>query len=60
MSLHDEAMAEIEKHRARLRRKADQHWDMAGCARWDRDPTDEAYHIKKAREYEAALRDFES
>lgn len=39
----------------RLRRKADQHWDMAGLARHDGDKSDEAAHTAKAREYERQL-----
>lgn len=33
--------------------KADQHWDMAGLARQDRDKADEERHTKLAREWSA-------
>lgn len=39
----------------KLRRKADQHWDMAGLARQDRDAADAERHTKLARLYEEAL-----
>ena len=41
--------------RARLRRKADQEWDMAGLARQDGDIPDSIRHTEKAREYERQL-----
>jgi len=44
--------------RVRLRRKADQHWDMAGLARQDGDKADEARHTKLARDYEAQIREY--
>lgn len=31
------------------RRKEDQHWEMAGCARQDRDSKDEKRHTDLAR-----------
>lgn len=34
------------------RRKADQHWDMAGLARQDGDKADEIRQTKKAREFD--------
>lgn len=34
------------------RMKADQHWEMAGLARQDRDTADEKRHTAKAREHE--------
>lgn len=40
-----------------LRRKADQHWDMAGLARKDHDPKDAARHTKSAQALEAVLRE---
>lgn len=48
-------MKTFEEACQRLRRKADQEWDMAGLARQDRDPTDEKRHTDKAREYERQL-----
>lgn len=36
-----------------LLRKEDQHWDMAGLARQDRDTVDEQRHTKLARAYRA-------
>ena len=39
------------------RRKADQHWDMAGLARQDGDRTDAERHTSKAREHEALARE---
>lgn len=41
----------------RLRRKADQEWDMAGLARQDRDTADEERHTAKAREYENQIKE---
>lgn len=35
----------------RLRRKRDQEWELAGCARQDGDVKDEALHIAKAQDY---------
>lgn len=39
----------------KLRRKADQHWEMVGLARQDRDATDEKRHTDEARQLEAVL-----
>ena len=41
----------------RCRRKADQHWDMAGEARRDGDVADEKRHTDLARRWEAAWRE---
>lgn len=41
----------------KLRRKADQAWDMAGLARQDRDTVDEKRRTDEARLYEAELRE---
>lgn len=41
----------------KLRRKADQHWEMVGLARQDRDATDEKRHTDEARRLEAVLRE---
>lgn len=38
-----------------LRRKRDQAWELAGCARQDRDTADEVRWTKKAREYNAEI-----
>lgn len=35
-----------------LRRKADQHWEMAGLARQDGDTADEKRHTWLARDYQ--------
>lgn len=40
---------------ADLRRKANQHWDMARLARRDNDPKDAARHTKAAIALEATL-----
>lgn len=40
-----------------LRRKADQHWELAGMARLDGDFADEARHMKLARELERRIRE---
>ncbi len=45
---------------SRNRRKADQHWDMAGLARQDGDMADAERHTKLAREFEAAWREEQS
>ena len=39
------------------RRKADQHWDLAGMARRDGDKADEERHTKLAREYGQKFRE---
>jgi len=36
------------------RRKADQHWEMAGLARQDGDKADEARHTKLAKQWDQA------
>jgi hypothetical protein len=41
----------------RARRKADQHWDMAGLARQDGDKKDAERHTALAREYEQLARE---
>ena len=47
-----------EQHtKEKCRRKADQHWDMAGLARMDRDPVDEKRHTALAREWEQRYRE---
>ena len=38
------------------RRKADQHWEMAGCARQDGDVKDAARHTRLAMEWEERAR----
>ena len=43
--------------RVRLRRKADQHWDMAGLARQDGDKADEERQTNLARDYERQIRE---
>lgn len=45
-------------HLERLRRKRDQSWDLAGCARQDGDKTDEARHTADAREYERQIKEY--
>lgn len=45
----------MDDYQRRLRRKADQHWDMAGLARQDRDTPDEIRHTKEARRLEREL-----
>lgn len=41
---------------ARLQRKRDQEWEMAGLARLDNDKEAEAKHIAKARGYAEEIR----
>jgi hypothetical protein len=41
----------------KLRRRADQHWEMAGLARVDRDVEDEVRHTNEARRLEALIRE---
>src|SRR5690606_6791111 len=43
-----------------LRRKADQHWELAGLARLDRDFADEARHMRLARELERKIREMKA
>ena len=40
-----------------LRRKANQHWELAGLARLERDFADEARHMRLARELERRIRE---
>jgi hypothetical protein len=42
----------------RLRRKADQAWDMAGLARQDGDKEDEKRRTDEARDWERQLREY--
>jgi hypothetical protein len=51
----DEAsmLTKYEQEIARLRRKEDQAWECAGCARTDGDKADEQRWFTKAREYAA-------
>ena len=39
------------------RRKADQHWELAGLARCDGDKEDEIRQTERAREYEQLARE---
>lgn len=39
----------------RLIRKANQHYEMAGCARQDGDKVDELKHLQMAKEYDRLL-----
>ena len=41
----------------RLRRKADQAWDLAGLSRQDNDQADAERYTAQAREYERLLRE---
>jgi hypothetical protein len=41
----------------KLRRKADQAWDMAGLARQDRDKADEQRRTAEARDLERRIRE---
>ena len=43
--------------REELRRKADQHYEMAGLARQDGDAADAARHLKLAKEYDAKVKE---
>jgi hypothetical protein len=49
-------MVNADDPRVRLRRKADQHWDMAGLARQDGDLRDAERHTAWARAYEQQIR----
>lgn len=40
-----------------LRRKAEQHYEMAGLARQDRDHKDAERHLKLAKEYDRQIRE---
>lgn len=42
----------------RLRRKADQAWELAGLARADGDSQDSIKHTEEAREYQQQLSDY--
>ena len=46
----------IDQELNRLRRKADQAWELAGCARQDGDKADEARWTAEALEYTRLLR----
>lgn len=41
----------------RLRRKANQEWELAGCARKDGDSADELKHTEKARDYDRQIKE---
>lgn len=45
--------------REQLLRKAEQHYEMAGLARMDRDVLDEARHLKLAKQYDAKARELD-
>jgi hypothetical protein len=50
------APADLTKHSLEaLRRKANQHWEMAGLARADHDRRDEKRHTELAREFDAEI-----
>jgi hypothetical protein len=57
MALRDKGFPSGDPARDRLRRKANQEWDMAGLARQDGDAADAERHTKAAREYERQLRE---
>ena len=44
-------------HYVRCRRKADEQWELAGCARQDGDAKAALEHTNKAREFEQMARD---
>ncbi len=58
MALRNKGYPSGDAMRDRLRRKADQEWDMAGLARQDGDHADAAKHTAAAREYERQLREY--
>lgn len=41
----------------KLRRKRDQEWEMAGCARHDHDKEDEINHTYRAKQLELIIRE---
>jgi hypothetical protein len=43
---------------ARLQRKRDQEFELAGCARHDSDKVDEMRHLEKAEEYKQQIKEF--
>jgi hypothetical protein len=45
---------------ARLRRKANQHYEMAGLARADQDQADNLRHLRQAKIYDAQIKKLES
>jgi hypothetical protein len=55
MTIRNKGFPSGNPERDRLRRKADQHWDMAGLARQDRDAADEKRHTELAKDYERQL-----
>jgi hypothetical protein len=42
----------------RYRRKRDQAYEMAGCARMDGDRTDETRWLNEAKEYERLIKEY--
>lgn len=42
----------------RLRRKRDQAWEMAGCARQDGDKADEIRRTEEARDYSRQIKEY--
>lgn len=59
MALRNKGYPSGDPQRDRLRRKADQEWDMAGLARQDDDHADAERHTDNARDFERQLRDLE-
>lgn len=55
MPIKNKPMSNPTPEKERLRRKANQHWDMAGLARQDGDTKDAERHTKLARDYERKL-----
>lgn len=55
MTIRDKGFPSGDPQRDRLRRKANQEWDMAGLARQDGDRADEKRHTDLARDYERQL-----
>lgn len=55
MALKNKGYPSGDPQRDRLRRKADQEWDMAGLARQDGDARAAERHTAAARDYERQL-----
>lgn len=58
MTIRDRGYPSGDATADRLRRKANQEWDMAGLARQDGDLKDAERHTNLARDYERQLREY--
>lgn len=58
MTIRDKGQENDDQHAARLRRKMNQQWDLAGLARRDLDEKACADHTAAARQYSKELAEY--